>query len=75
MPSFALTKADMIINGILPIDQMRDHMEPVNLICSLIPRSALEEKYNIIIPKPGEGEDPKRPPSSEELLNAYACKY
>ena len=31
-PSFVSTKADMILNGILPIDQMRDHVPPVSLI-------------------------------------------
>ena len=75
MPSFVLTKADMIINGILSIDQMRDHVQPVSLVCSLIPRQVLEAKYSIMIPKPNEGEDPNRPPLSEELLNAYACEY
>nr|XP_018895707.1 PREDICTED: large subunit GTPase 1 homolog [Bemisia tabaci] len=71
-PSFVFTKADMIINGILPIDQMRDHVPPVNLVCTLIPREALEQHYGIMIPRPEEGEDPDRPPFSEELLNAYA---
>lgn len=75
MPSFVLTKADMILNGILPIDQMRDHVPPVSLLCSYIPRHILEAKYGIMIPKPNEGEDPNRPPRSEELLNSYACKY
>lgn len=74
MPSFVLTKADMIINGILPIDQMRDHVPPVNLVCTLIPRHVLEMKYSIMIPRPEEGEDADRPPFSEELLNAYACE-
>jgi len=32
MPSFVSTKADMIINGILPIDHMRDFVPPVTLI-------------------------------------------
>ncbi|XP_023298222.2 large subunit GTPase 1 homolog [Lucilia cuprina] len=71
MPSFVLTKADMILNGILPIDQMRDHVPPVNLLCSRIPRHILEDKYGIIITKPIEGEDPNRCPHSEELLLAY----
>ena len=31
-PSFVFTKAEMILNGILPIDQMRDHVPPVSLI-------------------------------------------
>ncbi|KAI9555173.1 hypothetical protein GHT06_017688 [Daphnia sinensis] len=71
MPSFVSTKHEMIIWGILPIDQMRDHVGPVNLIASLIPRSILESTYGIFIPKPSEGEDTNRPPTSEELLNAY----
>ncbi|XP_023559930.1 large subunit GTPase 1 homolog isoform X2 [Octodon degus] len=67
MPSFVSTKAEMICSGILPIDQMRDHVPPV----SLIPRRVLEATYGISIPKPREDEDPHRPPTSEELLTAY----
>ncbi|XP_044266555.1 large subunit GTPase 1 homolog [Tribolium madens] len=72
MPKFVFTKAEMIINGILPIDQMRDHVPPVNLIATLIPKHVLEDKYGIMLPAPMEGEDPDRCPTSEELLNAYA---
>ena len=32
MPSFVSTKAAMVVNGILPIDQMRDYIPPVSLI-------------------------------------------
>ncbi|XP_067398925.1 large subunit GTPase 1 homolog isoform X2 [Emydura macquarii macquarii] len=32
MPSFISTKAEMICCGILPIDQMRDHVPPISLI-------------------------------------------
>ncbi|XP_002099792.3 large subunit GTPase 1 homolog [Drosophila yakuba] len=71
MPSFVLTKADMLLNGILPIDQMRDHVPAVNLLCERIPRHVLEDKYGIVIAKPLEGEDLERPPHSEELLLAY----
>lgn len=74
MPSFVLTKADMLLNGILPIDQMRDHVPAVNLLCERIPRHVLEDKYGIVIAKPLEGEDMERPPHSEELLLAYGCK-
>ena len=38
MPSFVTTKADMILNGILPIDQMRDHRPAVNALAHRIPR-------------------------------------
>ena len=73
MPSFVSTKHEMVIWGILPIDQMRDHVGPINLIASLIPRRILESTYGIFIPKPMEGEELSRPPTSEELLNAYGC--
>lgn len=73
MPSFVSTKAEMICNGILPIDQMRDHVPPVSLVCQHIPRRVLEATYGINIIKPGEDEDPYRPPTSEELLTAYGC--
>ncbi|XP_036059808.1 large subunit GTPase 1 homolog [Onychomys torridus] len=73
MPSFVSTKAEMICNGILPIDQMRDHVPPISLVCQNIPRHVLEATYGINIIKPGEGEDPYRPPTSEELLTAYGC--
>ncbi|KAM9582684.1 large subunit GTPase 1 homolog [Trichechus inunguis] len=71
MPSFVSTKAEMICNGILPIDQMRDHVPSVSLVCQNIPRRVLEATYGITIIKPREDEDPHRPPTSEELLTAY----
>ncbi|XP_050428713.1 large subunit GTPase 1 homolog isoform X2 [Adelges cooleyi] len=73
MPSFVFTKADLIVNGILSIDQMRDHRPPMNMICSQIPRHILEDQYSIMITKPLEGDDPDRPPTADEFLNAYAC--
>eukprot|EP00058_Branchiostoma_floridae_P015771 XP_002601259.1 hypothetical protein BRAFLDRAFT_95036 [Branchiostoma floridae] len=32
MPTFVSTKAEMVVSGILPIDQMRDHLPPTSLI-------------------------------------------
>ncbi|KAJ8277183.1 hypothetical protein GJAV_G00072320 [Gymnothorax javanicus] len=83
MPSFVSTKAEMICSGILPIDQMRDHVPPISLISSLlsvlavcdvcknIPRTVLEGIYGISIIRPREDQDPDRPPTAEELLMAY----
>ncbi len=62
------------MSGILPIDQMRDHIPPVSLVASRIPRLVLEETYGIRLPHPREGEDPDRPPYAEELCGAYGCK-
>lgn len=70
-PNFVSSKAEMIVHGILPIDQMTDHVPPVSLVASLIPRHVLEATYGIMIPRPHETEDPNRAPTSEELLNAY----
>lgn len=73
MPSFVCTKAEMILNGILPIDQMRDHVPPVMLLTTLIPRHVLEDLYGLILPVPQEKEDPNRSLTTEELLNAHGC--
>ncbi|XP_068810153.1 large subunit GTPase 1 homolog [Struthio camelus] len=73
MPSFISTKAEMICSGILPIDQMRDHVPPVSLVCQHIPRNILEATYGINIIRPREDEDPDRKPTAEELLTAYGC--
>ncbi|XP_046892831.1 large subunit GTPase 1 homolog [Hypomesus transpacificus] len=71
MPSFVSTKAEMICCGILSIDQMRDHVPAISLVCQTIPRAVLEGTYGINIIRPREDEDPDRPPTFEELLMAY----
>ncbi|XP_074524336.1 large subunit GTPase 1 homolog [Halichoeres trimaculatus] len=71
MPSFVSTKAEMLCSGILPIDQMRDHVPAVSYICQTIPRHVFEGTYGINIIRPREDEDPDRSPTSEELLMAY----
>ncbi|XP_045163373.2 large subunit GTPase 1 homolog [Mercenaria mercenaria] len=72
-PSFVTTKADLVLGGILPIDQMRDYISPTALLCQKIPRWLLEKTYGINLPKPVEGEDPHRPPTAHELLNTYGA--
>ncbi|RZB38767.1 large subunit GTPase 1 -like [Asbolus verrucosus] len=79
MPSFVFTKAEMIINGILPIDQMRDHVPPVNLITNLIPKHILEDKYGIMLPQPMEDNrgfmtangQPDNPRAARYILKDY----
>ncbi|XP_013400853.1 large subunit GTPase 1 homolog [Lingula anatina] len=73
MPTFVSTKAELILSGILPIDQMRDHVPPTSLLLQQIPRRTLEAIYGILIPRPMEGEDENRPPKAEEFLNSYGC--
>ncbi len=71
-PTFLTSKAEMVVNGLLPIDQLRDHVPPVDLVCRRIPRTLLEHVYGVGLPAPADHEDPHRPPNSHELLEAYA---
>merc|ERR1719186_1144112 len=66
MPSFATSKADMLLNGILPIDQLKDHVPPFDLLLTRIPTHVLESTYGLVLPK--------HPSilSSEQVLTAYA---
>jgi len=49
-PSFANSKAEMMCCGVLLIDQMRDHISPISLIMSRIPKEVLEAQYKIVLP-------------------------
>nr|XP_015912339.1 large subunit GTPase 1 homolog [Parasteatoda tepidariorum] len=69
-PNFVSTKAEMVINGILPIDQLTEWNQPVSLVTNLIPRQLLESSYSLLIPSTGEkGRDTI--PTAEEFLNAH----
>jgi len=70
-PTFMTTKAEMIVNGLLPIDHMREHVGPVSLVCHRIPRRVLEAVYGVTFPKIRDDEA-NRDPTAEELLQAYA---
>lgn len=74
-PSFVSTKGELILNGVLSIDQMRDYVEPINLLIHHIPREVFEVFYGVELPKPKEGQDPNRLPFAEELCSAYASIY
>ncbi|KAK6203298.1 P-loop containing nucleoside triphosphate hydrolase protein [Scheffersomyces amazonensis] len=72
-PNFAYTNGELVCNGVLPIDQLREHIPPVALVCQRIPKYYLEAVYGIHIPiqkieDGGNGEYP----TARELLNAYA---
>ncbi|KAJ2996884.1 hypothetical protein HDV02_006059 [Globomyces sp. JEL0801] len=72
-PSFATTKADMVVNGVLPIDQLREHIGPIGLLCQRIPKYYLEAIYGINIKtRNSEGQIIYRAPTAEEFLSAYA---
>jgi large subunit GTPase 1 len=49
-PSFANSKADMMICGVLPIDTMRDYIGPVASILSRVTKEVLEASFKIEMP-------------------------
>ncbi|KAM0475278.1 hypothetical protein ACHAPX_007032 [Trichoderma viride] len=71
-PNFATTKADLVTQGILPIDQMREHTGPVGLVAQRIPKPFLEAIYGIKIHTRPIEEGGTGIPTGEELLRAYA---
>ncbi|KKY25630.1 putative ribosome biogenesis gtpase lsg1 [Phaeomoniella chlamydospora] len=71
-PNFAFTKAELVCNGVLPIDQMREHMGPVGLVTQRIPQPFLEAVYGIKIRTRALEEGGTGVPTASELLYAYA---
>jgi large subunit GTPase 1 len=75
-PTFATTKADLVTQGILPVDQMREHTGPAALMAMRIPKRVFEWTYGVVVRKRGKsekrrgyGEEYCRP---EDLLQSYA---
>jgi len=71
-PNFATTKADLVCNGILPIDQLREYTGPAALVAQRIPQPFLEGIYGIRIRTKALEEGGTGVPTGEELLVAYA---
>lgn len=72
-PNFAYTNGELVCNGVLPIDQLREHIPPTSLVCQRIPKYYLEAIYgfSISIKSIDDGGNGEYPTASE-LLNAYA---
>jgi len=49
-PSFANSKAEMMSCGVLPIDSMRDFVNPIELLMTRIPKEVLEIQYKVKLP-------------------------
>ncbi|EJD45816.1 P-loop containing nucleoside triphosphate hydrolase protein [Auricularia subglabra TFB-10046 SS5] len=71
-PQFATTKADLVCDGVLPIDQLREHTGPVTLLTRRIPREILEATYGLSLRQTGPEGELSEHVSAEELLVAYA---
>ncbi|KAK9236987.1 P-loop containing nucleoside triphosphate hydrolase protein [Lipomyces kononenkoae] len=71
-PNFASTKADLVCNGVLPIDQLREYTGPAALVAQRIPKEYIEKVYGIKIHARPEIDGGTGIPTAEELLGAYA---
>lgn len=71
-PNFATIKADLVCNGVLPIDQLREYQGPVGLLTQRIPRRFLEAVYGVHIKTRPVEEGGTGVPTAEEFLRAYA---
>lgn len=71
-PNFATTKAELVCNGILPIDQLREFTGPAGLVAQRIPQKFIETLYGIKVHVRPLEEGGTGIPTAEELLFAYA---
>ncbi|KAJ2559368.1 hypothetical protein EV175_000368 [Coemansia sp. RSA 1933] len=72
-PTFATTQADMVCNGVLPIDQLREFTGPSGLVAQRIPKWVIEALYGIEIRIRPTEEGGSGVPTAEELLTSYAA--
>ncbi|BGO98802.1 hypothetical protein NBRC10513v2_003198 [Rhodotorula toruloides] len=71
-PQFAATKADLVCNGVLPIDQLREFTGPVELVTRRIPQEVLEGTYGLRITILPENEGGTGVPTAAEFLNTFS---
>ena len=71
-PNFATTKAELVCNGILPIDQLREFTGPAGLVAQRIPQSFFEAMYGVKVHTRPLEEGGTGIPTAEEILVAYA---
>ena len=71
-PNFASTKAELVCNGVLPIDQLREYTGPAGLVAQRIPQAFLEAIYGMRIHTRPLEEAGTGIPTAEEMLRAYA---
>lgn len=71
-PNFATTKAELVCNGILPIDQLREFTGPTGLVAQRIPQPFFEALYGVRVRTRPLEEGGTGIPTAEEILVAYA---
>ncbi len=49
-PTFVHDRSTLVVNGVIPIDTLKDYMGPVDVICRLVHRSQFIQAYGLDIP-------------------------
>ena len=73
-PQFATTAAELVCDGVLPIDQLREYTGPSSLVVKRIPKSILDATYGLSIRAKGVEEGGDGKVKAEDLLTAYASE-
>ncbi|KAH8835699.1 hypothetical protein DL96DRAFT_1666368 [Flagelloscypha sp. PMI_526] len=71
-PQFATTKAELVCNGVLPIDQMREYSGPTSLVVKRIPTPVLAAIYGLTIPIKSVEDGGSGTATAQDLLIPYA---
>lgn len=71
-PNFASTKAELVVNGVLPIDQQREFTGPAGLVAQRIPKHFLEDVYGVTIKTRPVEEGGTGIPTAHDVLRSYA---
>ena len=70
-PNISSSRSELVLNGILPIDQLRDFVGPSSQLCSYVPKVVLEAIYGIQLVQRGVEEQGEFVDYST-LLGTYA---
>ena len=74
-PQFATTKASLVCDGVLPIDQMREYTGPITLVIKRIMKEVLEATYGLDIQVKGVEDGGNGVLHAEDLLSTYAGTF
>lgn len=74
-PQFATTAAELVCDGVLPIDQLREYTGPVTLVVQRIRKEILEGIYGLQIRLADQEDGGDERITAEDLLVAYASEY
>lgn len=69
-PSFASTREQMICDGVLPIDTVKDYVAPIAVVCQRVPRQIFEDFFSVQLLPENDVDDSTS--IADRLLNIVA---